>query len=128
MSNEQNAGSADAATDAAPKKNATKDNGPRVELVETGVDVIVVRGSIVVGYDSPAVMGVNERGQECIVAMGNPISVGPGGRVTLDHDEAVRLLERGVVRMPMVDADLPSPSGMHQPKVGFTEGVQISGG
>lgn len=88
------------------------DGTPKVEVVKDGIDVIVVRGTIVVGYAGKPVMGVNPITKEkCIVAHGPAIERGPGDRVTLPADEANRLLALGTVRLPMVDGNLPAPGG-----------------
>ncbi len=93
------------------------------------VDLIVTRGTVVVGYNGSPVKAINERGVEVTVSMGEEIAVGPGGRITVDADEAERLLARGVCRLPATDNDLPAPVGS-MPKVGITadDGVQITEG
>ncbi len=91
------------------------------------VDVIVVRGEVVVAYTGEPVYGVNDRGQKVVVSMGDPVSVGPGGRITLDADEADKLLARGIVRIPATDNDLPAPvSNMPRAGVMVDDGVRVT--
>lgn len=101
---------------------------PVIEPVTTGmIDVIVARGVLTVGYSGQPIMGKNQYGQDCIVQMGEPINKGVGERVSLELDEAHRLLKSGVVRLPATEGNLPAPPGAaNGPTVGFTEGVKIA--